>query len=580
MTNNKMISIAKKRGYLYPSFEIYSGVAGFYDYGPLGSMLKNNILNLWRQYYTVQEGYYEIESPTVMPKEALKASGHVDNFTDPMTQCHDCQQVYRADHIIGEAINKEVEGLPDSKLTEIIAENNITCTECGGKLEDVYSYNLMFKTKIGANGKKIGYMRPETAQGIFIAFKRLARFYKDKLPFGVVQIGKAYRNELSPRQGMIRLREFTLAETEIFVDPTDKTTPKFDSIKNEKIKLFSQQLQEENKEAEYFTVKEALEQNIVPSEILAYQIYLAKTFLTEIGLPENKFRFRQNLPDERAHYALDCWDGEVETDEYGWIEILGIADRTDYDLSSHIKDSKEDLTIFKEYDTVKTVTKTVPIINNKNFGRTLKKDSTEAKEIIENTNPETIINSIKENGSYIITIGNNNYDIDETLITFETKKIEEKGEKVVPHVIEPSFGVDRIVYSLLLHSYTEDENEDKETRKYLRITPQIAPVKAVILPLVNKEELTTIAKDIEFETRKNNLITMYDVSGTIGRRYARSDEIGVPYAITIDYDSLEDKKVTIRSRDTLKQKRIFITEISKVLTDLLNNNIKFEEITE
>ena len=219
MGNEEVMRISRKRGYLYPSFEIYSGVAGFYDYGPLGGVLKNNIMNLWRKYYVSNEGFYEIEAPTIMPRETLKASGHVDNFTDPMTQCMECNEVYRADHIIEDAISKEVEGLPDEKLTEIIEENNIVCQNCGAKLTPVKSYNLMFKTEIGVSGKQTGFMRPETAQGIFIAFKRISRFYKDKLPFGIVQLGKSYRNELSPRQGVIRLREFTQAEAEIFVDP-------------------------------------------------------------------------------------------------------------------------------------------------------------------------------------------------------------------------------------------------------------------------------------------------------------------------------------------------------------------------
>jgi glycyl-tRNA synthetase len=218
MTDSKVMNIAKKRGFLWSSFEIYSGSAGFFDYGPLGAILKSNIIEKWRKYYIVQEGFYEIESPTIMPEEALKASGHVDHFTDPMTECKECMEVYRADHIIEDAIDQEVEGLEDQRLTEILSENQIVCPKCGGHLTHVWSYNLMFQTLIGAKGKKTGYMRPETAQGIFIPFKRLLRFFRGKLPFGVVQIGKAYRNEISPRQGIIRLREFTQAEAEIFVD--------------------------------------------------------------------------------------------------------------------------------------------------------------------------------------------------------------------------------------------------------------------------------------------------------------------------------------------------------------------------
>jgi len=219
MKHENVMNIAKKRGFLWSSFEIYSGVAGFVDYGPLGAILKNNIINKWRDYYIVKEGFYEIESPTIMPEEALKASGHVDHFNDPMTECKDCLEVYRADHIIKDAIEEEVEGLSNHELTALVSENQIKCPKCGGHLSHIWSYNLMFQTLIGAKGKKIGYMRPETAQGIFIPFKRLLRFYRGKLPFGVVQIGKAYRNEISPRQGVIRLREFTQAEAEIFIYP-------------------------------------------------------------------------------------------------------------------------------------------------------------------------------------------------------------------------------------------------------------------------------------------------------------------------------------------------------------------------
>ncbi|WP_308855415.1 glycine--tRNA ligase, partial [uncultured Methanosphaera sp.] len=372
MVNEEMMSISKKRGFLYPSFEIYSGVAGFYDYGPLGGMLKNNIMNLWRNYYINQEQFYEIEAPTIMPRETLKASGHVDNFTDPMVKCSECKEVYRADHIIEDAINKEVEGLPDETLTQIIQDNNIVCENCGGKLGDVESYNLMFKTQIGVSGKQTGYMRPETAQGIFIAFKRISRFYKDKLPFGIVQLGKSYRNELSPRQGVIRLREFTQAEAEIFVDPSDKTHKNYEKIQDYTLKLYGQKQQLENLEPITITVKKAVDEGIISSEMIAYQIVVARKFLADLGIADDAIRFRQHLPDEMAHYAIDCWDAEVKTDQYGWVEIIGIADRTDFDLKSHIKHSKEDLSVFKEYDEPKTVTKTKASFNMKKFGPTFK----------------------------------------------------------------------------------------------------------------------------------------------------------------------------------------------------------------
>lgn len=580
MSNEKVMSISKKRGILYPSFEIYSGVAGFYDYGPLGGLLKNNIMNLWRQYYVLREGFYEIEAPTVMPRNTLKASGHVDNFTDPMTQCTECNEVYRADHVIEALINDDVEGLPDERLTEIIAENNIVCPDCQGKLGDVQSYNLMFKTMIGASGKQIGYMRPETAQGIFIAFKRISRFYKDKLPFGIVQLGKSYRNELSPRQGVIRLREFTQAEAEIFVDPTDKSHRYYNNIEDVELKLFSQKEQLNKEEPIIVKVKDAIDSGIVSSEMLIYQIVLASQFLNDIGIPLEAIRFRQHLPDEMAHYAIDCWDAEVKTDQYGWIEIIGIADRTDFDLKSHIAHSKEDLSVFKEYDEAKTVTVTRPSFNMKKFGPTFKGDSPKAKEYLENADVEEIIKEFEENGVYKFSIGDNEYEIDDSFVSFETKEEQIKGERFVPHVIEPSYGIDRIFYSTILHSYTEDVNEEGETRAYFKLPAKIAPVKAAVLPLVNKESLVEIAQNIEITLRENGFITSYETSGTIGKRYARADEIGVPYAITVDYDSIDDHKVTIRNRDTFKQKRVAINRIPVIMKELIDGMISFDEIEE
>ncbi|RAP52171.1 MAG: glycine--tRNA ligase [Methanosphaera sp. rholeuAM130] len=580
MQNEEMMSIAKKRGILYPSFEIYSGVAGFYDYGPVGGLLKTNIMNLWREYYVSRERFFEIEAPTVMPKETLKASGHVDNFTDPMTQCTECKEVYRADHIIEENIDQEVEGLPDETLTQIIKDNNIICPECGGNLDDVRSYNLMFKTQIGASGKQVGYMRPETAQGIFISFKRISRFYKDKLPFGIVQLGKSYRNELSPRQGVIRLREFTQAEAEIFVDPSDKTHRNYDNIKNYELRLYGQKQQLNNEEPIKVLVNEAIDKNIVSSQTLIYQIVIAKNFLSDLGIPDEAIRFRQHLPDEMAHYAIDCWDAEVKTDQYGWIEIIGIADRTDFDLQSHIKHSKEDLSVFKEYETPKEVTVTKASFNMKKFGPTFKKDSPKAKEILENTDAEIILKSFEEDGSYTFDIDDNEYTIDESYVSFNTTTEKIKGERIIPHVIEPSYGIDRITYSTLLHSYTEDTNEEGEIRKYLKIPAKIAPIKVAVLPLVNKEKQIEIAQDIENTLRENNIITTFDTSATIGRRYARADEIGIPYAITVDYDSVDDKKATIRNRDTFKQKRVSIRNIPMIISQLINGFIEFDEIEE
>ncbi len=571
MNHDKMINISTKRGFLWPSFEIYSGVSGFTDYGPLGAILKNNIMQLWRKQYIAGEGYYEIESPTVTPEEVLKASGHVDNFTDPMTQCIGCKEVFRADHIIEEVSGLEVEGMTNEELDGIVEKHKVDCPNCGDKLSEIWNYNLMFKTNIGAKGNKTGYMRPETAQGIFILFKRLSRFFKNKLPFGAVQLGKAYRNEISPRQGVIRLREFTQAEAEIFVDPKNKTHPKFKMIANEKLVLNSQKTQIEGKNPITITAKEALETGIVANEILIYQIYLAKKFLKDLGIPDDVLRFRQHLPNEMAHYAIDCWDVEVKTDRYGWVEIIGIADRGDYDLKSHSKHSNEELNLFIQYENPKIISKTIIKPNMAKFGPAFKQDAGKVKSFLENIDEElieTVKNSIEKQGSYKASIDDSYFEIKKEHVTFENIEEKVKGEKIIPHVIEPSFGIDRILYSVLLHSFHKAENE--EDKDYFKLANSIAPIQIGVFPLMNKDNLNELATEITSSLRNSGFMVDYDTSGTIGKRYARADEIGVPIAITIDYDSLEDSKVTIRDRDTEKQERVNIEDLKKIVENYFN----------
>ncbi|MCR5026653.1 MAG: glycine--tRNA ligase [Methanobrevibacter sp.] len=559
MNHDKMTNISAKRGFLWPSFEIYSGVSGFTDYGPLGASLKNNIMQKWRKQYVSGEGFYEIEGPTVMPREVLKASGHVDNFTDPMTKCESCGEVFRADHIIEEAIGRDVESLENSEMDEIVKENNIKCPECGGDLANIWDYNLMFKTQIGAKGNKVGYMRPETAQGIFILFKRLERFFRGKLPFGAVQLGKAYRNEISPRQGVIRLREFTQAEAEIFLDPNNKTTPKFAQIENEILCLSSQEVQEKGTEPLEITAREALDKGIVANEMLIYQLYLARKFLNEIGIPNEVLRFRQHLAGEMAHYALDCWDVEVKTDKYGWVEIIGIADRGDYDLSSHSEFSNEELYVFQEYDEPQTVQKTVVKPNLSKFGPVFKGNSPKVKQAIEEADPAEIISALNDNGKYVIEL-DEIYEVSQDLLIIEEVEEVVTGEKVIPHVIEPSFGIDRILYSVLLHSFKESDEKD-----YFKFEKCIAPVQIGVYPLVKKDGLPEIASELKNNLRESGFTVEYDEGNTIGKRYARADEIGIPLAVTVDYETKEDDMVTVRDRDTEAQERIPISELQAYL---------------
>jgi glycyl-tRNA synthetase len=573
LKNDDVMNIAKKRGFLWSSFEIYSGVAGFFDYGPLGGTLKNKIMNKWREYYVVGEGYYEIESPTIMPEEALKASGHVDHFNDPMTECKDCSEVFRVDHIIKEATGKDVEGLENQELSSILSEEQLCCPRCGGHLTHVWSYNLMFQTIIGSKGKKTGYLRPETAQGIFIPFKRLLRFNRGKLPFGTVQMGKAYRNEISPRQGVIRLREFTQAEAEIFVDPKNKTHPRFDEVARDILNLYSAHNQTSELGTGKLTAEQAVQQGIISSEILTYQLCLASRFLKDLGIPEDVIRFRQHLPSEMAHYAIDCWDVEIETDRYGWIEIIGIADRTDFDLKSHSQHSKEDLRVFIEYPEAKTVSKLVAKPKMSKFGPLFKGDAPKIISALGEVDASYIRSSLQEKGDYSLSLDGQEYILTPEIIEFQEEEVTIRGDKIFPHVIEPSYGIDRIFYSVLLHCYQEEGD-----RTILKLPADIAPVEVNVFPLVNKEELALKAQEIKNQLRRNGIIAEYDASGTIGRRYARSDEIGVPFAVTVDHDTLKDSTVTIRNRDDSKQIRISLKDINSIIDDLIHLKTEFNAI--
>jgi len=225
--HEEVMELAKRRGFIWPSFEIYGGVAGFYDFGPLGALLKNKIIQKWREFYVVREGFFEIDSPSVVPEDVLKASGHVDHFVDAMVECQNCGSAFRVVDLALEQTGKDIEGMPKEEMDRFVKKHKVRCTDCGGELGKIFDFNAMFRTAIGPGSQRVGYLRPETAQGIFIDFKRLQRYARGKLPFGVVQIGKGYRNEISPRQGIIRLREFTMAEAEVFLTPRTHTTHVF-----------------------------------------------------------------------------------------------------------------------------------------------------------------------------------------------------------------------------------------------------------------------------------------------------------------------------------------------------------------
>ncbi|RLG56369.1 MAG: glycine--tRNA ligase [Hadesarchaea archaeon] len=495
---DEIMEMARRRGFIWPSFEIYGGVGGFYDFGPLGAVMKNKIIQKWREFYVIREGFFEIDSPTITPEDVLRASGHVDHFVDAMVECNKCGEAFRAVDLAREQADVDIEGMSKTEMEKFLETKGVRCPECGGTLGKIFYFNAMFRTTIGPGSKRVGYLRPETAQGIFIDFKRLQRHARGKLPFGVVQIGKGYRNEVSPRQGIIRLREFTMAEAEVFFDPKNPTHPKFSKMAGEQIGLWLATDQMKNRQhITRITVEQAVNEGLVCNKLMAYYLALTKRFLLELGIPEEAIRFREQTPGQRAHYSKETWDAEVSTKRFGWVEVAGLAYRTDYDLSRHAKFSKEDLTIF--------------------YG----------------------------------------------------------GEKVLCHVVEPSYGIDRPFYCVLEHSYTSEGK-----RKLLKLKKWLAPITVGVFPLLNRDGLPEKATEIYDQLKSEGFMVEYDDSGSIGRRYARADEIGTPYCITIDHQTLVDNTLTIRDRDTAAQVRIPETELGKTLQALVQEKISFDSIGE
>jgi glycyl-tRNA synthetase len=345
----------ERRLFYVPSFKIYGGVAGLYDYGPPGCAVKANVLAFWRQHFVLEEGMLEVDCPCVTPEVVLKASGHVDKFTDLMVKDEKTGTCYRADHLLKDFCKDKLEkdntlspektaefnhvlavldDLSAEQLGAKIKEYGIVAPDTKNPLSDPYPFNLMFQTSIGPSGLSPGYMRPETAQGIFVNFKDLYYYNGNKLPFAAAQIGQAFRNEISPRQGLLRVREFTLAEIEHFVDPEDKSHPKFRDVSDLEFFMFPREQQLTGKSAMKLNIGQAVSEGTVNNETLGYFIGRVYLFLTQLGIDKDRLRFRQHLPNEMAHYAADCWDAEIEC-SFGWIECVGIADRSAYDLRAH-----------------------------------------------------------------------------------------------------------------------------------------------------------------------------------------------------------------------------------------------------
>lgn len=445
----KVVALAKARGFVYPGSEIYGGLANTWDYGPLGVELKNNIKKAWWQKFINQNPYnVGVDCAILMNPQAWVASGHVGGFNDPLMDCKSCRERFRADKLIEDyAMESDMElegvdGWSNEKMKAFIEEHSILCPTCGSKdFTDIRQFNLMFKTFQGVteDAKNTVYLRPETAQGIFVNFKNVQRTSRKKIPFGIGQIGKSFRNEITPGNFTFRTREFEQMELEFFCEP--------------------------GKDLEWFS----------------YWKEFCLNWLLSLGIKRENIRVRDHSAEELSHYSNATTDLEYAF-PFGWGELWGIADRTDYDLKQHAEHSGQDMSYF-----------------------------------------------------------------DDTT-----------NEKYIPYCIEPSLGADRVALAYLCEAYDEETLEDGDVRNVLRFHPVLAPVKVAILPLSKK--LSEKAEEV-FGLLSQYYNVEFDDRGSIGKRYRRQDEIGTPFCITYDFDTLEDEAVTIRHRDTMEQERIKISEL-------------------
>lgn len=568
----RVMDLARRRGFVWPTSEAYGAVAGFIDYGPLGAMMKRRIEDAWRGFYVVREGFYEIECPTIGQEAIYVASGHVKGFTDKMFQCPHCNEYLRADHVVeggGRCANAAV--LDEEALCRELED--LACPACDERIGEVqvFGFSLMFQTSIGPGSQRTGYLRPETAQGIFTDFARLLRFYRDKLPFGATQIGKSYRNEISPRQGMIRLREFTQAEAEIFVHPAKKEHPNFARYADYRMPLLGHPAQQAGTPAVEMSMAEAVRSGTVANEYVAYYLALTHDFLTQVGVAPDRLRFRQHLPDERAHYACDCWDAECLSGRFGWVETVGIADRTDYDLRAHAAHSGEAFTVFIQYPEPirRRETRVVPRMGA--LGPRFRGQAKQVADAIAATEPAIA----SAPAGFSVEVDGSPIEITPDLYDVRDIEVEVQGEEVMPHVIEPSYGIDRILYAVLEHSFDEEAVEE-ETRTVLRLSPAVAPIQVAVFPLMSRDGMDEVALAITDDLKAAGLMAEYDDSGAIGRRYRRQDEIGTPLAITVDYDTLEDGTVTLRDRDSMRQVRLSTEHLVETCRALCTGRARFD----
>ncbi|XP_034935671.1 glycine--tRNA ligase isoform X2 [Chelonus insularis] len=597
----KMEDLLKRRFFFDQSFAIYGGITGQYDFGPMGCAFKANLLSAWRNFFVLEEQMLEVDCSILTPEPVLKASGHVDRFADLMVKDVKSGECFRLDHLIKAHLEKiaadkktddtvreeckdivvKLDGMNKDEMAAVVKKFEMKSPSTGNDLTDPIEFNLMFGTQIGPSGLIKGFLRPETAQGIFVNFKRLLEFNQERLPFAAAQIGNAFRNEISPRSGLIRVREFTMAEIEHFCDPNNKSHPKFESVKDTVMLLYSACNQMDGKSAQSIPIGDAVVSGLVANETLGYFMARIQLFLIKVGVDPKKLRFRQHMNNEMAHYACDCWDAECLT-SYGWIECVGCADRSAYDLTQHTKATGVRLAAEKKLPEPKVVDVCEAVPNRGVVGKNFRNKAKSVLETLSKIGKEELNDletSLETSGTFDLKLDDgSNISITKDMVIVKRYQKTVHVEEIIPSVIEPSFGIGRVMYAIFEHNFRK--REDDEMRTFLSLPPVVAPLKCSILPLSGNAEFVPFIKQLsQGLTRADVSHKVDDSSISIGKRYARTDEIAIPFGITVDFDTLKvPHSATLRERDSMGQVRINLDEIPGVVRDLGNGKITWAEV--
>lgn len=593
--------VLARRFFVRPSFDIYGGVAGLYDLGPPGCAVQANILQQWRNFFILEEQMLELDCTIMTKHEVFKASGHVDRFTDLMVKDVKTHDFMRADHLLEEhlkklseqkgataaqkaeyeSVSKKIDDCGPVELGALMKKYDVK-SPAGNDISEPYPFNLMFGTQIGPTGTIQGYLRPETAQGMFVNFKYLLEYNNGKMPFAAAQIGRSFRNEISPKSGLLRVREFTMAEIEHFVKPTEKNHPKFKKVADLILNLLPAPPKDKDQEERVQIKKrlgDAVADGTINNETLGYFIGRIYLYLLSIGIKEEYLRFRQHGHNEMAHYASDCWDAEIFS-SYGWVECVGCADRSCYDLEKHEEATRRGLFAQEKLD--QPITKEVTVVEaNMGFiGKTYKSLGKQIKEHLDGLKEDGIraLGAQLASGSAKITVNGQEVELTKEAVTIKTVTQKISVNEYTPGVIEPSFGIGRILYSLLEHSFWAREND--EQRVVLSFKPSIAPVKCLLAPLSTRPEFEPFLEEIAEGLRKHTVsYKIDDSSNPIGRRYARADELGIPFHVVVDFQTTKDRTATIRERDTtVPQIRVPIADIPSLVQKLCLETEKWENV--